>query len=184
MHSAKEHCKRILDLLPVGYLMKDKHDDTTNQYKFWLAIAAYYVILEEDFRQLIRELGIETTEYLIERWEAEFGLPDSVIDIATTLEERRANVLLKKAGLNLLNIDDFRSIATRIGYNSVVITPSTVLRYPPYNVPFFPMGSPGDKFLVVIKGDFSIINIQYLADFFEILLPINVGMLLLDTSLM
>lgn len=181
MASLAKHTKTLLDLMPVGKAMENKYDIDTNIYKFWKAVAMYYVLVEQNYNELISELGITTTEYLIERWEKEFGIPDNNFEIATTLEERRNNILLKKGGLNLLNIEEFRELALRLGF-SVTIETATSLRYPPYDVPFYPLGEPDVYFLVVITGDFSSQNIQALVDFFETLLPINVGTLLINTG--
>lgn len=161
--------------------MRDKYDPDTNIYKFWTAIAMFFVLIEEDFDEVIAELGIATTEDLISRWEREFGIPDSVIGIADTLAERRQNVLLKKGGLNLLNIDDFRDLAISLGYD-IEISSSVEIAYPPYDVPFYPVGDLGQFFLVLIRADLSVANIDYLIDFYELLLPINVGLLTIDTS--
>lgn len=182
MKTLAKQTKRLLDLLPVGTGMRDKYDTDTNQYKFWTAIAMYYVLLEEDYDELIAELGISTTEDLISRWEREFGIPDEVIGIADTLEERRQNILLKKGGLNLLNIDDFRDLATTLGYD-IDISTSSEIAFPPYDVPFFPISGLGRHFLVVIRADLSVTNIDYLVQFYELLLPINVGLLIVDTSI-
>lgn len=181
MNSLSKHTRVLLNLLPDGFAMKSKNDTGTNIYKFWKAIAMYYVILEEDLDDVILELGITTTEDLIDRWEQEYGIPDDYIDVASTLADRRNNILLKKGGLNLLNIDDFRDLATSLGY-TIIIQTATTVRFPPYDVPFYPLGTPDAYFLVIIKGDFTDVNIEYLADFYESLLAINVGLLLIDTS--
>ena len=176
-----QHAKRLLDLMPVGFLMKDKYDTDTNQYKFWYAIAMYYVVLEEDFAVVMRELGIETTDSLIARWEKEFGIPDAYFAVADTLAERRANVILKKSGLNLLTFEDFTDVIDRFGFTLDIKLPSEI-RFPPYDVPFFPLSEPGAYFLVIVEGDvYDSLTSQFL-DFLESLLPINVGLLLIDTS--
>jgi uncharacterized protein YmfQ (DUF2313 family) len=178
----KEHAKRLLDLLPIGEVMKDKYDADTNQYKFWSAIGKLYLMIEEDFNVLIRELGIDTTEQLIERWEEEFGIPDDYFTIASTLEERIQNVLLKKGGLNLLTITDFQALIDQFSLDITIALPVEI-KYPPYDVPFYPVSEPGVQFLLIVTADISdsIIN-EFLA-FMETLLPINVGMLLLDSNL-
>jgi uncharacterized protein YmfQ (DUF2313 family) len=173
--------KKLLSLLPDGYLLRDKYDSDTNMYKFWTAIAMTYVLLQDNIDETIKELTIETTELLIARWEQEFGIPDSVIDIADTIADRRKNILLKKGGLNLLDIEDFRSLATSLGYD-VQIDTATTVRFPPYDVPFYPLDEPDAYFLVIIRYDFSVTNIEYMAEFFELLLPINVGLLLINTG--
>jgi uncharacterized protein YmfQ (DUF2313 family) len=180
-HSIEQHTKRLLDLMPVGELMKDKYDQDTNHYKWWKAIAMYYVLLENNFDKLIDEFGISITETLIERWEKEFGIPDDVIDVAPTLAERRANVLLKKGGLNIINISEFQDIAGRLDLNVTVKT-SEDIRFPPYSVPTLPMGDPMYKFLNVIEGDLTDPAITTLIAYFEKLLPINAGVITEDTN--
>ena len=181
MATLSQHTKALLDLMPVGMLLENKYDTDTNIYKFWKAVAMYYVLIEADYELLVAEFGIQTTEYLISEWESEFGIPDDVFEIASTLQERRDNVLLKKSGLNIINIDEFRAIATRLGY-TVEIQASSSLWYPPFDVPFYPFTEPECHFIIVIRGDFDVQNIAYLAAFFAKLLPINVGLLLIDTD--
>jgi len=178
-HSNAKHAKKLLDLMPNGTLMKDKHTTTTNHYKWWLAIAMYFVLIENDWAKVIAELGISTTETLIERWEKEFGLPDGLIDIAATLAERRANVLLKKGGLNLLTIAEFQAILDRLDIDATLIN-STTIRYPPYSVPFYPLDTVTWKFVVGITADLSDAAILELIDYLETLLPINVAILTYD----
>jgi uncharacterized protein YmfQ (DUF2313 family) len=180
-HTLPQHTKRLLDLLPTGELMRDKYDQETNQYKFWTAVAMLFVMVEKDWNNVIEELGISTTTYLIERWEKEFGIPDDVIDVAATLQERRDNVLLKKGGLNLLNIADFQDLVDRLGFD-ITIKTSSEIRFPPYSVPTIPLGDPQYKFIILMEGDMSDPNINYLVSFLEKLLPINDGIIEQDTN--
>lgn len=180
-HSQAQQTKRLLDLMPTGKLLESKYDTDTNHYKWWFAVAMYFVLLESDFNKVIDELGISTTETLIERWETEFGLPDGLLEVTGTLAERRANILLKKGGLNFLNIDDFQDIADRLGF-SVTVKTSADIRFPPYEVPTIPMGDPDYKFIIVLEGDLTDPNILALIEFFEKLLPINVDIITEDTN--
>lgn len=181
MKTLKQHTKALLDLLPIGELMSNKYDDTTNMYKFWTGIALTYISIEDNLDTLKKELDIDTTDWLIERWEKEFGIPDEFFDVADTLEERIQNVLLKKAGLNLLNIADFRSIITRLGFD-VELSTASEIRYPPYEVPFYPLSEPGAYKIVIVRGDTSVANIDYLTAFMQSLLPITAGLLIIDTG--
>jgi uncharacterized protein YmfQ (DUF2313 family) len=180
-HNADQHARKFLDLMPRGYLMKDKYDSTTNHYKWWKAVAMYFVLIESDWSKVIDELGVETTETLITRWESEFGLPDETIDIAGTLAERRNNILLKKSGLNLIGIDEFQDIADRLDFD-VTFYNMENYRFPPYDVPFIPQSALTSKFMVAIEADYSDTDIAGIIDFFTKLLPINVGVLEIDTS--
>lgn len=181
MATLKQHTKRLLDMMPVGVALEHKYDPSTNQYKFWQAIAMYYVLLEDDINTLKKELGASTTEQLISRWELDFGIPDDYFDIADTLEERRSNLLLKKGGLNLLNIDDFRELAERLGYELTIST-TTDVRYPPYDVPFYPFDDIGAFYTVIISGDFTGQDLDSLIAFFGSLVPITVAILAIDTG--
>lgn len=181
MPTLKQHTKRLLDLLPNGELMRDKYSSDTNQYKFWAAVASFYLKLENDFATLIRELSPATCETLIDRWEKEFGIPDEIFDVADTLEDRIKNVLIKKRGFNAYNLTDFQSLIDDMGFDLTLELP-TELRYPPYDVPFYPLSEPGAYFLIIVKGDFTTVNMTYFTNFLETLLPINAGLLLIDTG--
>jgi len=178
-HSSSKHAKKLLDLMPNGTLMKDKHTTTTNHYKWWLAVALFFVLIENDWAKVIAELGISTTETLIERWEKEFGLPDGLIDIAATLAERRANILLKKGGLNLLAIAEFQAIIDRLDFDATLAN-SVLVRFPPYDVPFYPLDTVTWKFVVLIYADIDDAAILELIDYLETLIPINVSILTYD----
>lgn len=178
-HSVEQHTKKLLDLMPNGELMKDKHDTTTNHYKWWQAVAMYFILIENDWAKVIDELGISTTESLIERWESEYGIPDGIIEVAASLEDRRNNILLKKSGLNLLPIADFQDLADRLGL-AVTFYTSQGRRFPPYSVPFYPLGDPMYKFIVFVEGDLDDPYILSVIYFFETLLPINVGIIPID----
>ena len=74
-----------------------------------------------DYRAFINKLSIEyninTTEDLISSWEGFVGIPDSCFNIASTIEERRQNVLLKIAGLNVATARQFENIAQILGFS-------------------------------------------------------------------
>ncbi len=180
-HTSDQQARKFLDLMPRGFLMRSKYDSDINHYKWWKAVGMYFVLVESDWSKVIDELGIATTETLITRWESEYGLPDENIEIAGTLEERRNNILLKKSGLNLLNIDDFQDIADRLDVDITFYTAADY-SFPPYDVPFIPQSSLTYKFMVAIEGDYSDSTIAGIIEFFKQLLPINVGVLEIDTS--
>lgn len=88
-----------------------------NLKKVLVGLAASWL----DYRAFINKLSIEyninTTEDLISSWEGFVGIPDSCFNIASTIEERRQNVLLKIAGLNVATARQFENIAQILGFS-------------------------------------------------------------------
>lgn len=134
-----------------------------------------------DLVKLKDEMDPYTTIDLIDRHEKECGIPDDIFTVLNTLEERRANVILKNAGLNISTLQEFRNLSSLLGY-SLSIDSASSIRFPPYDVPFYPLPVGGCYFLIVIRGNISIVNISYFVNFMEKLLPANCGLLLIDTS--
>jgi uncharacterized protein YmfQ (DUF2313 family) len=174
--------KCIGDYLPPGIAWAAKRISTSNTYKLLKSVSQQVQILFSDFDRLKEEMDPNTTTELIDRWEKEYGIPDDIIAVAFTIPDRRNNVILKMAGLNISTINEFRALAARLGY-TLTIDISSAIRFPPYSVPFYPLSLPGAYFLLIVTGDLSITNVNYFVNFMEELLPGNAGLLLIDTSI-
>jgi uncharacterized protein YmfQ (DUF2313 family) len=182
MMTIVEITKCIGDYLPNGIAWFAKKIINSNTYKLLKSFAEYLNMYFLDIEKLKNELSPDTTIDLIDRWEKEYGIPDDIFAVENDIQDRRNNVILKMAGLNISTITEFRALATLLGYTLTIET-SASLRYPPYAVPFYPLSIPGCYFLLVVTGDMSINNISYFAQYMEKLIPANVGLLLIDTSL-
>ena len=174
--------KCIGDYLPPGVAWSAKRISTSNTYKLLKSVGQQVQILFSDLNKLKEEMDPQTTTDLIDRWEKEYGIPDDIIAVAFTIPDRRNNVILKMAGLNISTLQEFRDLATRLGY-TLTIELSSAIRFPPYSVPFYPLSLPGAYFLLIVTGDLSITNVNYFVNFMEKLLPANAGLLLIDTSI-
>lgn len=115
--------------LPSGIAWLSKLDPNSNIYKFLLALAKEFNLFETKVNNLVCELDPTTTEDLIENWEKEVGIPDGCIDVASNLQDRRDNVLLKIRGLNVQTAQDFIDLAASYGF-TIQIQPAAVHLFP------------------------------------------------------
>ena len=69
--------------------------------KTLIGLASEWLNFRSSLNDVVYEYNPNDTTSLIEQWEAFVGIPDSCIAVASTLEQRRVNVLLKLAGINV-----------------------------------------------------------------------------------
>lgn len=126
-----------------------------NLQKILLGLGASWL----DYRAFINKLSIEyninTTEDLISSWEGFVGIPDSCFNIASTIEERRQNVLLKIAGLNVATARQFENIAQILGF-SIQVTSGIEEASFPLTFPAILLGAGDLGFTILVKIDSSL----------------------------
>jgi len=181
LHSLNQIIKVIGDYLPHGKAWVAKRIESTNIYYFIKSIAQYLRLYFYDIEKLKLEMSPDTTTDLIDRWESDYGIPDDIIEVAATLADRRKNVILKMAGMGVQTNADFIYLATQLGY-TINFETSVALRYPPYDIPMYPMGEPGCYFICVITIDLTLPNALTLIEYFRQLLPATVEFLVIDTN--
>jgi uncharacterized protein YmfQ (DUF2313 family) len=112
----------LASYLPPGKAFMAKKLPESNLYKFLKACALSYIVMDDNIQGLFLELDPTTTEDLISEWEQEFGIPDACLDVETTLEERRANVLAKITMDGVTTVEDFERLAD-VYDMPIVVTP-------------------------------------------------------------
>lgn len=126
-----------------------------NLKKVLVGLAASWL----DYRAFINRLGdeynINTTEDLISSWEGFVGIPDSCFNIAPTIEERRQNVLLKIAGLNVATARQFENIAQILGFSIQVNSGIEEASFP-LTFPAILLGAGDLGFTILVKIDSSL----------------------------
>lgn len=126
-----------------------------NLQKILLGLGASWL----DYRAFINRLGdeynINTTEDLISSWEGFVGIPDSCFNIANTIEERRQNVLLKIAGLNVATARQFENIAQILGF-SIQVSSGVEESAFPMTFPITLLDASGLGFTILVKIDSSL----------------------------
>ena len=126
-----------------------------NLKKVLLGLAASWLDYRAFINKISVEYNVDTTEDLISSWEGFVGIPDSCFNIASTIEERRQNVLLKIAGLNVSTARQFENIAQILGF-SIQVTSGIEEATFPMTFPITLL-NPGDLgFTILVRIDSSL----------------------------
>lgn len=143
-HLPEEHVQALANLLPSGRAFENKNVSTSNLRRFVSTMAPSFDTLEQVLIDTTRDYNLCFTELLLDEWESALGIPDSCFPGTGTIEERRAHVLLKFAGMNPLTEQDFIDIALALGFVVTIEHPSEGA-FLPYFVSAAPItsGTPG-----------------------------------------
>ena len=152
-HTVEEQATALAQYLPNDKLFSGKNIEGDDLRNLLLGFGAEIQRIDELFQIVWDNTNILTTndEDFIKLWESAVRIPDHCIPLAKTIEERKANILLKLRSLGVLTAQDFINLGNLLGFN-ITITPLSDLKYPPYPVPFIPVGE-GFRFVAIVKGD-------------------------------
>lgn len=175
IESIDKQTNTLLYSLPDGKVFERKFDNTSNMYKFWRSISLSYIVLEEDFNRLYNELNAQTTEELIELWEKQYGIPDSIFLADGTLEERRRDILAKISANGLSSRDDFIAFFDFLGYDVTIESGKGSFGFPWTFTHVFGGTSEQNRFIIIVSFGSPIPpNLDSLQAFLETLVPSNV----------
>jgi hypothetical protein len=153
-----EHATIINGFLPNARAFASKTYKESNLYKFILGIAKSFKDVDDLFAKDWQNLNILTIEDIsyIELWESSLGIPDLVFKQTEELpiEKRKQQIITKLTSLGAMTKEDMLYLANLLGLE-VQIKTGTEIAYPPYDVPFTPVGE-GEKFILsIFSKDFS-----------------------------
>ena len=117
--------------------------------KVLVGLASEWLNFRSSLNDVVSEYNPNNTTSLIEEWEAFVGIPDSCISVASTLEKRRLNVLLKLAGINVSTAKQFKNVALILGYSIEVSNGVDTLTFP-LRLPFLLISQASAPFTMVI----------------------------------
>ena len=144
---------------PNGTLMFGKNIEEKNLFKFIKGLAPELERVDNLMNAIIFNHFIPQTVNLIEEWESAVGIPDSCFSNDGTLEQRRANVILKLANMNVQTLADFINIGILLGFPDIEIYPLRDRAFPPYQVPFIPQAVSNSRFIFVVEATNAIPNV-------------------------
>jgi len=129
------------------HVAKNKEDSILR--KVLLGLASEWLNFRSSLNDVVSEYNPNNTTSLIEEWEAFVGIPDSCIAIASTLEQRRLNVLLKLSGINVSTAKQFKNVAAILGY-SIQVSNGVDTSTFPLQLPFLLISQASAPFTIVI----------------------------------
>jgi uncharacterized protein YmfQ (DUF2313 family) len=110
----------LADFMPNDRLFINKNIDGTNLRALLQGLGFEFFRTELLFERVYEEYDPRTTTELITEWEKLLGIPDGCISISTDIETRRSNVILKLTALGIQTVDDFITLAERLGYEITI----------------------------------------------------------------
>lgn len=136
-------------------LHEAKNKDGSTLRKILIGLASEWLNFRSKINEVSNEYNPKTTTKLIEEWEQFVGIPDDCIPVASTIEQRRLNVLLKLAGINATTEKQFKNIASILGYNIEVSNGVSTSTFP-LTLPFLLISEASAPFTIVITLPSSI----------------------------
>lgn len=130
-------------------LHQQKNKDGSVLRKILIGIASGWLDFRDKINEVVNEYNPKNTTALIEEWEEFVGIPDSCIPVASTLEQRRKNILLKLAGINATTAKQFKNIASILGYSIEVSNGVSTSTFP-LTLPFLLISEASAPFTIVI----------------------------------
>ncbi len=136
-------------------LHEAKNKDGSTLRKILIGLASEWLNFRSKINEVSNEYNPKTTTKLIEEWEEFVGIPDDCIPVASTIEQRRLNVLLKLAGINATTEAQFKNVASILGYNIEVSNGVSTSTFP-LTLPFLLISEASAPFTIVITLPSSI----------------------------
>ena len=136
-------------------LHEAKNRDDSTLRKILLGLASEWLNFRDKINEVVNEYNLQKTTALIQEWEAFVGIPDDCIPVASTIEQRRLNVLLKLAGINATTEKQFKNVASILGYNIEVSNGVSTSTFP-LTLPFLLISEASAPFTIVITLPSSI----------------------------
>lgn len=136
-------------------LWESKNIEGSNLRKVLIGLASQFIRFRDKVNEIYDEYDPTITTNLIEEWETVVGIPDGCIGNKGTLAQRRVNILLKLAGVNVTTAKQFETVATILGLTIRVdtgIDASTL----PLSLPFVLMSAAEAPFIIVVTVDESL----------------------------
>jgi len=149
----------LAKFFPNGTLMHAKDIEDKNLFKLIKGLAPELERVDNLMNAIIFNHFIPQTVNLIGEWESAVGIPDSCFSNNGTLEQRRANVVLKLANMNVQTLPDFINIGILLGFADIEIYPLRDRAFPPYSVPFIPQSAPESRFIFVVEATNAVPNV-------------------------
>lgn len=150
---AENQAKRLADHWPKGLLWANKYNTSSNLGKIAVAVAAEFLRQETFTETLSKELDINQTIDLIERWEESVGIPDGCFSTDEDLNTRRLQILQKLISYGGVQTEsDFIDVAALFGFIISVSRPGEETVFPlGFPISFFGGGSGSSRNTIFIQ---------------------------------
>jgi uncharacterized protein YmfQ (DUF2313 family)/DNA-binding beta-propeller fold protein YncE len=167
------YISHLSKLIPYGKCWESKFYTNNVLYNFIKSIAYSIMNLDNTVMGLLKSINIKESNDFLEEWEKLLGLPKPDFDIASTIEQRKLNVLALIRASKAYSIQDWKDIATIMGVDITIEQYSESSgRAFPFTFPItFPYPANQIPYLVIIT--FKNIDMAYINRSFPYTFPIT-----------
>lgn len=151
----QEQARILANYLRNDNLHEAKNKEDSNLYKVLLGLAEGWLDFRENAKDIIDNYNINNSLLLIEEWEKAVGIPDDVFSVASDIETRRKNVLLKIAGSKAETKEQFENIGKILGFN-IQVEPALQYSKFTYTFPVLLVNEGSKPFVIVVNIDKSL----------------------------
>jgi uncharacterized protein YmfQ (DUF2313 family) len=124
-------------------------------YKILVGLAEGWLDFRNSAKEIIDNYNINNSLLLIEEWEKAVGIPDNVFSVASDIETRRKNVLLKIAGSKAETKEQFERIGKILGFD-IQVEPAFQYCKFTYKFPVLLVSEGSKPFVIVVNIDKSL----------------------------
>ncbi len=149
-HTNEEHTQAVADFLPNGRIFGSKNSDNSNLRQYLRIFAPEMARFEQTYLELSCECDINQADVYLQNWERALGIPDDCFLGTGTIDERRRDVRVKLAGMNISTEQEFIDLAAEFG-QTVTIEPLVADVFPPFDIPMTPSNDE-TAFIWVVRG--------------------------------
>lgn len=121
-HTQAQQADSLAQYMPDDCTFEAKYEEGTNLRKILKVFANQLISFDQYLNKFTNEMSPECANDLLKEWERMLGIPDDCFDTSGTLEERRRNLLIKFAKMNVQTVDDFEALGAAFGL-VVTVTP-------------------------------------------------------------
>ncbi len=151
----QEQARVLANYLRNDNLHEAKNKEQSNLYKILVGLAEGWLDFRENAKDIIDNYNINHSLLLIEEWEKAVGIPDNVFSVASDIETRRKNVLLKIAGSKAETKEQFENIGKILGFD-IQVEPAFQYSKFTYTFPVLLLSEASKPFVIVVNIDKSL----------------------------
>ena len=151
-HTLDQKTDSLANLLPNGQVFGSKFINDSNFRKLLSVFSPEMLRFENYVNTVALEHDITCSNVLLGSWEKSLVIPDDCFSGQGSLSDRRRDVIIKFACMNVSTEADIKNIAEKLGIE-VTIRPIQEPLYPPYSIPMIPVSTPGARFVWIVESE-------------------------------
>lgn len=119
-----------INYTPGGRLFSNKYDKSTNLFKFFKSFSVEQYRLLTDSFDIYDGLFVKDSTLLIDEWERELGIPDTIFTGTGSILERQKDVIVKRLLMNGNRDEDYEAVAAIYGITIEIRTGAANALFP------------------------------------------------------